>query len=346
MKRLIIILTLSLVVLIGCNNIPDNNDNNNNGNNETAELKIKDYFPFKENHKYTYDGEGNEYASYTMFTDYITETRIQTRTDNGGTEMVKVFEYKDGELKEILSIGETYYRQNFTDITDADGRIILKEPLTKDNSWTSNNGEKLTITNVDVEVSTPMGNYKTLEVTTEENDYKTINYYAKDIGLVKSVNTGDDYEVSSTLSKIETDSSLLHNIVLYFPDLEQDVIYASNAEIAFKTNEDAKDVIEKSIRDNQDKNTILSENTTINSLALMDDGIVYADFSKELVTEMNAGAYYESMILQSITNTLGNYYGTDKVYITIEGKPYESGHIQMNEDEPFTVNLDNVENLE
>ncbi len=61
---------------------------------------------------------------------------------------------------------------------------------------------------------------------------------------------------------------------------------------------------------------------------------------------MNAGAYYESMILQSITNTLGMYYGIEKIYITVDGNPYESGHIQKNEGEPFTINFENVKPIE
>ncbi|BCZ45529.1 hypothetical protein psyc5s11_15960 [Clostridium gelidum] len=52
---------------------------------------------------------------------------------------------------------------------------------------------------------------------------------------------------------------------------------------------------------------------------------------------MNVGAVYESMILQSITNTLGTYYGVEKVYITIEGELYGSGHIIKEKGETFTV---------
>lgn len=67
--------------------------------------------------------------------------------------------------------------------------------------------------------------------------------------------------------------------------------------------------------------------------------MVYLDFSKELVSEMNAGSAYETMILQCITNTIGIYYGVHKVYITIEGKSYESGHIAKKKGEFFTVDL-------
>lgn len=60
---------------------------------------------------------------------------------------------------------------------------------------------------------------------------------------------------------------------------------------------------------------------------------------QSLVSEMNAGAAYETMILQCITNTLGIYYGVKKVYLTVEGKPYSSGHIEMKKGVPFIVDL-------
>ena len=69
--------------------------------------------------------------------------------------------------------------------------------------------------------------------------------------------------------------------------------------------------------------------------------MVYVDFTKNFVSEMNVGASFESMILQSITNTLGQYYGA-KVYITLEGKPYSSGHISMKKREAFIVDTSNA----
>ena len=86
---------------------------------------------------------------------------------------------------------------------------------------------------------------------------------------------------------------------------------------------------------------VMGPNVRIKSLYLNKDNVVYLDFTKELVSEMNAGASYENMILQSITNTFGNYYGVEKVYITVEGSPYASGHYLMKKGEFFTVDLKN-----
>lgn len=91
----------------------------------------------------------------------------------------------------------------------------------------------------------------------------------------------------------------------------------------------------------------ISENTKIKSVKL-DRGnrIVRVDFSKELLTELNAGSAMEMEMIKSIVNTLGNYYGVEKVYISTEGTPYSSGHFAIREDEYFTVDETNIRKFE
>ena len=346
MKKLIILLLIMVIILTSCNNVNKNDNNPPNTNDKPTELFIENYFPFTENTKYVYEGEGNEYASFTVFTDYITDNRIQTRTNNGGTELVKVIENNNNQLKLLLSRGETYFREDFTKISSTAGDILLKEPLTAGNSWITGDDVKRSITNVDIDVTIPLGTYKAIEVTSEGKDYKTIDYYAKDIGLIKTIETSKGYEVSSTLSRIETDAPLVQNINIYYPNIEENILNSMHMEVSFNTNDNTKDVIEKNIKDIAAKSQILSTNAKINSLYLNENGMVYVDFSKEFISEMNAGSAYEAMILQSITNTIGMYYGVEEVYITIDGKPYESGHILMKEGEAFKVNFENVKPLE
>jgi len=314
-------------------------------NQETEEsLTIADYYPFKENVQYIYEGEGNEYASYNVFTDYITENRVQLRINNGGSETVKVLENKNGQLTMRLSRGEIYYRENLTDSSDENVEILLMEPLVKGTEWTLTDNKKRYISNVDVKIITPAGTYHTLEVTTDGKDDKIVDYYAPEIGLVKTIFTSNDMEVSSSLSKIEENVKFEQTIKFYYPNVEQDVIYCTEKQISFKTNDVTRTKLEEAIKDiTKDKyDPVLSPNVKINSLYLNKDNIVYVDFTKELVSEMNAGSGYEASILQCITNTLGNYYGVNKVYITLDGKPYESGHVLMKKGQAFEVNMENV----
>ena len=151
-----------------------------------------------------------------------------------------------------------------------------------------------------------------------------LDYYAPNVGLVKSLYVAEGMEVSTTLSKIEKNVKFTQDVNFYYPNVDEDKLYFVNKKLSFNTNDITKIILEKAFKDLPKGNLgkVLSPNTKIKSLYLNKDNIVYVDFTKELTSEMNAGSGYESMILQSITNTLGTYYGVDKVYITIEGSPY------------------------
>ena len=310
-------------------------------------LTIKDYFFFKANTHYIYEGYGNEYASYNVVVDYLIGNRVQIRTNNGGTETVEVLENKDGKLTRLLSRAECYYRENLTQQPSSNAEILLKEPLIKGTTWTLSGDRKRYISNVAVDVSTPSGKYKTLEVTTTGKNSTIIDYYARNIGLVKTVFLSNGIQISSSLKKIENNFSFIQPLQFYYPNINDSKIYFIEKQLSYKTNDITKIKIETAYKILPAGNIskVLSINTKIISLYLNVDGMVYVDFSKELISEMNAGTKYESMILQSITNTLGSYYGVNKVYVTVENKPYESGHIAKKKGEPFIVNLDNCVKL-
>ena len=349
MRKLLLIISLffSIILLSSCTNKnvvkPEEKKSISNPLKTNQVFTINDYYPFKENVKYIYEGKGNEYASYNVYVDYTNENRIQIRSNNGGSETVKVLENKDGKLAMLLSIGECYYRENLTQSASVNGEIILKEPLTKGTTWVLADNRKRYISNVNVEVTTPSGNYKALEITTVGKDYNIVDHYAPNVGLVKTVFKSNGIEVSSSLKKIEKNVPLIQTVRFYYPNVNQNKLYSVEKQLSFNTNDITKIVFEKAFKDipKRDLDKVLSPKVKIKSLYLNKDKMVYADFSKELVSEMNAGSSYESMILQSITNTLGSYYGVDKVYITIEGSPYTSGHFFMKKGESFKVNLKN-----
>ena len=337
MKKLLYLISVSALILTSCNNgnISEEPDNINT-------MKIEDFFPLTENTKYTYDGEGNEFASYTVYTDYINNNRIQTRTNNGGTEIVKVFEVGNGKLTELFSRGETYFRENFTDDEYSDGKILLQEPITEGSSWSSGENSKTTITDVSKEVVTHQGNIEAIEVTTEDNRGITIEYYAKGKGLIKAINEGEGYKNSSVLSTIENNMPFIQAITLFYPDIDGINLKTVDVQVSFNTNDEPKDIIEQTIKD-LSAYDILSENTKINKLYFNEkENSVHLDLSKEFTAEMNAGAGIESLILQSVANTLGTYYGVQNIFLTIDGEPYESGHILLNEGEPLTTDYSNI----
>ena len=307
-------------------------------------LNLNDYFPVRQNVRYTYKGVGNEYASYVVTVDYASDTRVQQRTDNGGTVAVKVLERKDGKLTRILSSGETYYRENMLVKKGTAEEVLLMEPLKVGTSWTLSDGGVRTITGISASVETPLGNYKAIEVTTEGQSGKAIEYYVKDIGFVKSVFISGGNQITSSLVKIEENVPYTQKVSFYYPNINDQKIYYKDQDVSFHTNDSTSDVLASYYKETVNKNygKVISENVKINSLYLDDDKIVHIDFGQAFLTEMNAGSGYESMILQCIANTFGKYYNTDKVILTVNGKLYESGHIAFKKGEYIKTNFQNT----
>ncbi|MDE1549421.1 GerMN domain-containing protein [Jeotgalibaca caeni] len=312
---------------------------------ETA--TILEYYPFDENVFYSYIGSGNEYASFDRYPQYIEGNKVQWAEKNPGTTMVTVVEYKDGQLTETFSQGETYYRENMLDKTNENaGRILLKEPLEVGNTWENPSGTTSEITAMDVEVETPLGVFPALEVTTTEENAVTKDYYSVGLGLVKEEftdNTGGTV-VSSTLQARDEEVQEMVVVKMFFPDMNAMGIETSDVNVGFSTNNVTREMLTELLRQvpNIDYGKLIPDTATINSLYLNEDGRVYVDFSKELVTDLNAGSSGESLILQGIVNTIGYYYGVEEVVLTVEGAPYESGHYSLQEGEAMKVDMENV----
>lgn len=326
----------------------ETNGKDNDGDKRYA---LSDYFPMLADVEYIYAGEGNEYAAYSRFTDYLSEdgSRIQTRSNNGGTETVRVIENRDGKITVIKTVNECYYRDNFLNAAENENggqaEILLMEPLVEGTQWSLADGRKRYISGLDIEVETPLGKYSAIEVTTENDGSISKDYYAAGVGLVKTLFVSEGYEVKSELSEIKKDAVYTKSIDIFYPGIDEK-IYVKPVTISFKTGDITRLLLQKELTKEAqvaDCIPLTSSKTQINSMYLGADGIAYIDFSYELITEMNAGSGFEALILQCIANTVGNYYGTDKVYITVDGKPYESGHISMSEGETIEVDMSRVQ---
>lgn len=344
MKKLITSTIIVSLILAACTNKNTPTPKVTEKNKPIETMKLDDFFIYEKDTKYSYQGEGNEFASYTVIVDYFTQNKAQTRTDNGGTEFINVIEKTQDEIAITYFRGETYFRENFIgkDINTSNKRVLLKEPLKEGTSWQSGDDLTSTITSVLKEITTPSGKYNAVEVTTKGKNYTNTDYYAKGIGLVKTISKGEGYEVSSTLSNIEKNVSFKQNIKIFYPDVNGGKLKTLEVPISFKTNEEPKLIIERELK-NLSVYKLISTNTKINQINFNEnENSVHIDLSKDFIKEMNAGAWYEGQILESIASSLGMYYGVNKVYLSIDGGNYESGHIIIEKGEPLNVDLNNL----
>ena len=124
------------------------------------------------------------------------------------------------------------------------------EPLKEGTYWDLKDSRIRTITNTAADVSTPSGNYKAIEVTTKGSHGQTMDYYVKDIGLVKTTFISEGMEVSSSLSKMEENAPFVQTISFFYPNINDDRLYYRNKEISFHTNDITKNIVEKAYKEN------------------------------------------------------------------------------------------------
>ena len=93
-------------------------------------------------------------------------------------------------------------------------------------------------------------------------------------------------------------------------------------------------------------NAPLPNGVTVKSIKPINDkGQITIDLPQSFVKNMNAGSGVETNILQCIVNTIGYNFKVNSVIITLDGKPYESGHISMKAGETFKVDYSNCNKL-
>ena len=312
-------------------------------------LTISDYYPFVENTIYDYAGVGNEYAEQKTYFEFVDGNKAQIKVMNPGTHVVKVLEHKDGILREVYYEGEFYHVENMLDINGETNNILLKEPLEVGNSWTTPEGYTRSITSIKEDIKTPLKNFKALEVTTElENGKTQKQYYVKDIGLVANVYEDNDIKVETLLQAIKKEEYLELDIDVFYPlysDIE--TVYLKD-KLNFYTNQSIEKLLEDVMKNPPSGKfvPVIPETAVINSIKLdKNSWTLRVDFSEELISKSNFGSALETEVLKSIVNTLGKFYDVENVFITVEDKPYESGHYLLREGESFKVNMENIEEV-
>ncbi|MDD2534103.1 MAG: GerMN domain-containing protein [Eubacteriales bacterium] len=316
-------------------------------NNELPTLNtLAEYFPLLPDVFYDYGGSGNEYVPMTVWTEYISADTIQFSQNNGGTEVHRLYQIKDGQVLLIRSLAEIYVSEDLRDLpSEMYPEVILQEPLEVGTTWAVD-GQQRSISATDVRITTPAGTFFTIEVTTEDEDTTTRQYYAPGIGLVKMTVTGD-YEIEQWLISRREPLFRTVPLTLYYGRLTQtdSEILTTTIDAEYRTNLGLKEQLTRYFREPALPNmpALMSQHTIINAIQYDPaSGIAVIDFSSEFVTEMNAGSSFESVIIRCIVNTVGIAYGTEKVIINIEGRPYESGHIALGPGEYFGVDTTDV----
>lgn len=175
-------------------------------------------------------------------------------------------------------------------------------------------------------------------------DSTTTDYYAKNIGLIKTLTSSGGIEISSTLKSVEENAVLAQQVRFYYPDPADGRIYYLEKEADFKTNDSTAKILEEKYRDavQEVSGVVFPTDAAIKSLTLDEKNRVRLDLNDVFSSDSDLSGLYERVALQCIADTFGGYYGSGEVIITVEGKPYQSKQIKMETDEPITVKLEGI----
>ncbi len=202
MKKLKVIITIALIIaifsfFIGCQLVqgpngaigdPDNGETPTpTPTPEAIEDDVSTYLPIKVGNYWEYEGEGNEYASFTQEIIYGENGRFQMMNDNGGTVMANVIEVTQDSIVNTYREGEIYDKRNVLNKPSNLNIIILKRPLAVGNTWVSEENI-YEIIKTDETVEVPAGTFDNCIVVriTFKDGNEGFAYYRKDVGLVRS----------------------------------------------------------------------------------------------------------------------------------------------------------------
>lgn len=208
-KRWLLVFSLVFVLLIGgCAANTKTGNNTNKGTSpevkpiESKAVRPGDYFPLKAGSSWTYQGAGNEYASFERQVEYVKNDFAQIREANGGTVSASVYQATDQAVTRVYTRGESYNSKNILDggFTSNDNTVIIQGPIKNGGNWQNDDNIKRRIVSLSAVVNTPAGAFRNcLQIRMDGPDYVINEYYGKGVGLVKREFVSNGETISSTL---------------------------------------------------------------------------------------------------------------------------------------------------
>lgn len=182
---------------------------NNSIPTDNAELLVRDFTPSKPMIKVFKNDSKN--ISSIDFVDIVSENKVQIRSISSNDKKIeikalgksldisgniRVYEKSDEYFKlTYMNWGVGLLAESYINEPQNMDSIFLKGPFKKGTKWSTEFGS-FEITDVNVKVETPVGEFQAIEVTHEQGAESGKSYYARGIGLVKRGSEDNFFEIS------------------------------------------------------------------------------------------------------------------------------------------------------
>lgn len=165
----------------------------------------------------SYSGKGIEYAAFNQEVTYVQPPLYQVEEESAGTTVVYVYLILEDEIYTIYHEGEFYEDKNIlpTLIKEAGtsrpekllefhgGQLLFQGPIEVGQSWQSGQ-RQVEITAILEEMQVSAGNfYNVVKIKKATAESKTYEYYAPNIGMIKSLTDFNGDQIISELEHLE-----------------------------------------------------------------------------------------------------------------------------------------------
>lgn len=155
-----------------------------------------------------FEGMGNEYATYTLETQYLYDDYIGTLEDNGGTVVQRIYRVEENRIVKIFEEVEAY-EADFPPFNELESmpelETYLSLPLEEGTAFGG-----WTIEQVDGTLETPFQTFTDVIMLSQEGEDQSVieKYFVEGFGEVKRVfrmpgGEGEEFEVISTLQSVD-----------------------------------------------------------------------------------------------------------------------------------------------
>jgi len=151
------------------------------------------------------------------FVDKVTENKVQTKVINTATGMINVYEISENKISLIYSLTseDSRLKEDYLNVPNNREQIVLKGPIKKGLKW-SDEYSSSEITNTNMVVNTPAGDFEAIEVIYDKGRIKS--YYTKGLGHIKTkvIGFGSELlEIDYNIEQIRELNNLLDLIDIY-----------------------------------------------------------------------------------------------------------------------------------
>lgn len=288
---------------------------------DTSQLALVDYLP---NTMYQIKQYSNGATSRVDYPNYLDEAlqlmQVESRLDNGDPT-VSFYSWGTSQIVKLSESTELNpyinYLSEITSQENQDAQLLLQAPLAVGTSWQRDASTTSAITNIFSQAQLPVGELSNvIEVTSTSQAGELKEYYAQGEGLVATVEADSNGSITQVwqAQAIYHENRIVNEVAVTLPTKDEAMIEAGQANFKWQTNGSLTNAFDEMFKEMN----IIDDTITIQSVTV-EDGVVLLDFTPGVVAVLNSYDAPEQAVIASIVTTLGNFFNTDQVRLSVSG---------------------------